>query len=724
MNLSLYRRAIPAWLLVEGAPQPQQALQASETQLQSFLDATPDAVLVSNAQGVITMANRNVMRLLGYSQEELLGQPIDCLLPACFRKGHPAMREAFAKLPDARRMGHGMEIKARRKDGSEFPVEIGLGRFQTESGVHFVSAVRDISHVKAFQEQLRIAAVAFDSEMPTMITDRAGTVLQVNRAFAQSTGFTAEDIVGQSPRMLQSGRHGKEFYQQMWRDIDCNGGWQGEVWDRRKNGEIYPKWLTISAVKTDGGAVTHYVGTHQDTSEQQRAAEKIRELAFFDQLTGLPNRTLLLDRLKQLVTASVRSAEFGALLFIDLDNFKTLNDTLGHDVGDLLLKQVAKRLQLCVREGDTVARLGGDEFVVVLADLGQVGVDAADRARTVSEKCLAALGGDYTLSELTFKGTASLGVTLFCGDKASIDLLMKQADMAMYKAKEAGRNSFRFFDPEMERALLNRVDLEKDLREAVQSEHFLLHFQAQVADEGSVTGAEVLVRWQHPQRGMVSPADFIPLAEETGLILPLGHWVLHEACKQLAHWALAPGMAHLTLAVNVSARQFNQDNFVDQVLAVLHSTGANPERLKPELTESLLIGNVQEVIRKMFTLKARGISFSLDDFGTGYSSLAYLKRLPLDQLKIDQSFVHDVLIDDNDAAIARTIVTLAHSLGLEAIAEGVETQLQRDFLERAGCRAYQGYFFSRPLPLQGFETFCAARAPAWREPLKSESYSA
>ena len=739
MNRSRARRVIGEWLLLwpkqsfylrsrselQGVPQQRQlALPTSETPLQSFLDATPDAVLVSNAEGVITMANRNVMRLLGYSPDELLGQSIDCLLPEGLRSGHPALRDGFAKRPHARRMGPGLEVLARHKDGSEFSVEVNLGRFHTELGAQFVSTVRDISRVKAMQEQLRIAAAAFESETSTMITDQTGTVLMVNRAFTLSTGYSAEEIVGQNPSMLSSGRHSKAFYQEMWRVIECEGNWQGEVWDRRKNGEVYPKWLSISEVKNDAGTVTHYVGTHQDTSEKRRSEERIIALAFFDPLTSLPNRTLLLDRLKQTVTGSASSARFGALLFVDLDNFKTLNDTLGHDMGDLLLQQVAKRLQLCVREDHSVARLGGDEFVIVLDNLGLLEPEAAVGARTVAEKCLAALSAVYLLSERTFQCTASIGLTLFCGDKVRIDQLMKQADLAMYKAKESGRNTVCLFDPDMELALLNRVALNKDLREAVESEQLFLHYQAQVDDEGRVLGAEVLVRWQHPCRGMVSPADFIPLAEETGLILPLGDWVLKTSCMQLARWAGLTGMAHLTLSVNVSARQFAEANFVAKVIAVLQSTGANPERLKLELTESLLVGDVQAIIKTMFALKAQGISFSLDDFGTGYSSLTYLKRLPLDQLKIDQSFVHDVLVDDNDAAIARTIVTLAQSLGLGVIAEGVETPMQRDFLARAGCRAYQGYFFSRPLPLQGFETFCAANAAnaaSWLELSQPES---
>jgi diguanylate cyclase (GGDEF)-like protein/PAS domain S-box-containing protein len=452
-----------------------------------------------------------------------------------------------------------------------------------------------------------------------------------------------------------------------------------------------------------GGCLEGAVVTFFDISERKKTEEKINELAFFDQLTGLPNRTLLLDRLKQAMTASTRSGNFGALLLIDLDNFKTLNDTLGHDMGDQLLKQVAQRLALCVREGDTVARLGGDEFVAVLAALSTVEADAATSIETVAEKIRATLNQPYQFGTMPHQSTASIGITLFRGDLVSIDDLMKQADLAMYESKKTGRNSIRFFDPAMQTSVIERAALEEELRRAIRENQFLLHYQAQVVGEGRVTGAEALLRWQHPQRGIVPPAEFIYLIEENGLILPLGHWVVETACAQLAKWGAQPNMAHLTLAVNVSARQLHQTDFVEQILAVLRSTGANPQRLKLELTESLLVSDVENAIIKMTALKARGVGFSLDDFGKGYSSLSYLKRLPLDQLKIDQDFVRDILTDPNDAAIAKMVVALAESLGLTVIAEGVEIAAQRDFLARQGCHAYQGYLFSRPLPLEEFE---------------------
>lgn len=435
------------------------------------------------------------------------------------------------------------------------------------------------------------------------------------------------------------------------------------------------------------------------------AEEEINHLVFYDPLTGLPNRRLLHDRLGHALANSSRSGRYGALLFIDLDNFKDLNDNLGHQIGDRLLQQVGQRLIACVREGETVARLGGDEFVVLLEDLSDNIEDSAAQAQTIGEQCLAAMSQPYLLDHDTYQSTSSIGVVLFADQHGTIDELLKWADLAMYQAKAAGRNTLRFFDPDMQSVVTNRAVLEADLRVAVFKGQFVLHYQPQVAGENCLTGVEVLVRWQHPLRGMVLPAEFIPLAEETGLILPLGQWVLETACIQLANWALRPEMAALTIAVNVSARQFHHRDFVAQVLEIIERTGANARRLKLELTESLLVKDVELTIAKMMELKAKGVGFSLDDFGTGYSSLSYLKRLPLEQLKIDQGFVRDILTDTNDAAIAKMIIALGESMGLGVIAEGVEVEAQREFLGRLGCYAYQGYLFSRPLPLDAFETF-------------------
>ena len=439
--------------------------------------------------------------------------------------------------------------------------------------------------------------------------------------------------------------------------------------------------------------------------ELQATLTEVKQLAFYDPLTHLPNRRLPQDRLQQALAVSARSGQHGALQFIDLDNFKTLNDTLGHGVGDLLLEQVGLRLTACVREGDTVARLGGDEFVVMLESLSKNTTEALAQARAVGEKVLAAINQPYRLLKHDVNITPSIGVTLYSGQQDTIENLLKQADLAMYQSKTAGRNTLRFFDPAMQAVVSARVGLENDIRLGIQKDEFVLHYQAQINRDGHTIGAEVLLRWSQPQRGMVSPADFIPLAEDTGLIIPLGSWVLETACAKLVMWAKNEATSHLTLAVNVSARQFRQPDFVTFVLGVLARSGASPNCLKLELTESMLVNDVEDTIAKMVALKAGGVGFSLDDFGTGYSSLSYLKRLPLDQLKIDQSFVRDLMSDPNDAAIARTVITLGHSLGLTVIAEGVETQAQRDFLSKQDCDAYQGYLFSRPLPAVDFELF-------------------
>ena len=680
----------------------EQDLLAARHQLEATLQAIPDLMFKLGLDGRYYEVYASNKELLAAPAEYLIGKTVADVLPP------DAAEVVMSALQEAHVSGrsHGRQYQL-FLDHRNLWFELSVARKPATSGNEnrFIVLSRDITERKRAEEEMRIASAAFESKEPMIITDANSVILRVNRAFIDSTGYTAEEAVGRKPNLLKSGRHDANFFMAMWDSLIQTGRWQGEIWDRRKNGDIYPKWLTISVVKGTDGKVTHYIGTHVDISERKETEQRIENLAFFDQLTGVANRTLLLDRLKQAIAVSSRSGSYGALLFIDLDNFKTLNDTLGHALGDLLLKQVAKRLAYCVREGDTVARVGGDEFVVVLAGLGADKREAAASTEIVAEKSLACLNQAYSLGGVVHHSTASIGIALFGTDPVTIDDLMMQADLAMYKSKEAGRNTWHFFDPHMESAIKERAALESDLLRAIEQKQFLLHYQAQVVHGGRVTGAEVLVRWQHPQRGLVPPNEFIPLAEETGAILPLGQWVLETACAQLAKWAAQPTMSHLTIAVNVSARQFRQAGFVDQVQATLKATGANPQRLKIELTESMLVENVEDIISKMFALKASGVGFSMDDFGTGYSSLSYLKRMPLDQLKIDQSFVRDILIDQNDVAIARTIVTLAQSMGLAVIAEGVEMEIQRDYLESIGCHAYQGYFFSRPLPLAGFDEY-------------------
>ena len=552
------------------------------------------------------------------------------------------------------------------------------------------------------ETNLRIAATAFESQEGIVITDTNGVILRVNRAFIEDTGYSAEEAVGQTPRILKSGRHDDAFYAQMWQSLLQNGSWQGEIWDRRKSGEIFPKWLNITAVRGADGAATHYVASHMDITERKAAEEKIKDLGLYDPLTRLPNRRLMMDRLRQSLAVSIRGRHEGALFFVDLDNFKTLNDTHGHDKGDQLLVEVAQRLTTSVRELDTVARLGGDEFVVILGALAENPEDAVARATTIAEKIIRAVGQPYQISGHHYITTPSIGIAMFGYQRESIDELMKQADIAMYQAKAAGRNTMRFFDPALQAIIKARTELEDGIRQGISRNEFFLLYQPQLEGD-QLIGTEALIRWRHPDRGLVSPIEFIPLAEETGLILPLGRWVLETACRQIVAWASRPETAHITVAVNVSARQFQAEDFVEEVLAALDRTGADPHQLKLELTESMLVHHIEAVIAKMTTLKSHGLRFSLDDFGTGYSSLSYLKRLPLTQLKIDRSFVMDVLSDPNDAAIARTVIALGQSLGLEVIAEGVETEGQRDFLAEHGCHACQGYLFGRPVSAEEVE---------------------
>ena len=452
------------------------------------------------------------------------------------------------------------------------------------------------------------------------------------------------------------------------------------------------------------GNLYQMVGTIQDVTLRKQAETEIQSLAYYDHLTGLPNRRLLLERLRHTLAACARAGLSGALLFIDLDNFKSLNDSLGHDVGDLLLQQVAIRLTSCVREDDTVARLGGDEFVVMLDDLHNNPLEAATQAEVIGEKILAVLARSYLLATHECHSTPSIGIALFDGHDKTIDELLKHADIAMYQAKKAGRNTLRFFDPEMQTAMMARIALESDLRQAIAcQDQLLLYYQRQVDSLGRLTGAEALVRWRHPLHGMMSSNKFIPLAEDSGLIQSLGYWVLKTACQQLASWALQPASAQLTMSVNISAKQFNLPTFCDMVLTLVDEFQIGNGKLKLEITESFLLNNVTEVISKMKTLQDRGVSFSMDDFGTGYSSLQYLKELPLDQLKIDRSFIRDLASNNNDKAIVRTIIAMAHSLNLQIIAEGVETEEQRQFLLNEGCVHYQGYLFGKPIPAEQFD---------------------
>lgn len=673
---------------------------AMAEQMKATLDAIPDLLFDMGLDGRFYASHSPNPALLAAPSEKLIGKTVHDMLPP-----HGA-EIVMAALVEANLSGLSY--------GKQFELSLPVGKLWFELSVskkagvdgenpRFIVLSRDVTERKRVESELRIAATAFEAQEGMLITDAAGEILRVNKSFSKITGYSADEVVGTNPRVLSSGLHDTDFYRLMWDSISESGNWEGEVWNRRKNGEVYPELLAITAVKRADGIITNYVATFSDISERKEADKKIEQLAFYDPLTGLPNRRMLVDRLTQALAVSSRSGMEGALLFLDLDHFKTINDTLGHHVGDLLLQQVAQRLSSCVREGDTVARLGGDEFVVMLEGLSADEVSSAEQTEAVGEKMLATLSQPYQLAGHEYHNTSSIGAVLFSGHQQSVDTLLQQADIAMYQVKQSGRNNLRFFDPQMQHAISVRAELESELRKALEKHQFQLFYQIQVDAMNQPLGAEALIRWIHPERGLVSPVQFIPLAEETGLILPIGAWVLNTACHQLNIWQQKEKTRDFMLAVNVSARQFCHSDFVDQVRKVVAYHEIRPDRLKLELTESLLMDTIEVNIATMTALSEIGVQLSLDDFGTGYSSLQYLKRLPLDQLKIDQSFVRHLATDNSDKAIVGTIIAMAESLSLDVIAEGVETEEQRQLLKEMGCNCFQGYLFGKPVPIEQFQ---------------------
>ena len=621
--------------------------------------------------------------------------------------------EAASRAQD----GANVEYRWRRPDGEVRWMRSRVQRVRSRDGVSVqMGVVQDVTEEHRAAEQLREQLVFIQriaSRVPGFIYQyrihRDGSTASV-----QYISEAVRDFLGVAPGEVMRD-HGlleqrvlPEDVPQVRRSAMLSVRrlvpWQSEYRVRMPDGSV--RWHMTSAVphrESDGTVVSH--GFTMDITERKQAEQQIERLAFYDALTGLPNRRLLLDRLQRSVVLSQRTRQQGALLFIDLDNFKVLNDTLGHDMGDKLLIEVARRLVATVRESDTVARFGGDEFVVMLEHLACDSAQAALQVEGVAEKLLAHVNQPIVLGGHHHYSSPSIGIALFGGERVEVHELLKRADLAMYEAKAGGRNTLRFFDPAMQAAVNARLHLEADMRQGLERGEFSVHYQPVVDERARLVGAEVLLRWRHPARGMVSPAEFIPLAEQSGLILPLGAWVLKTACQQLTRWAAYPELAGLSIAVNVSASQLHQKTFVSDVLRELKQTGANPRNLKLELTESMLVNDVDTITAQMTELKAVGVSFSLDDFGTGYSSLSYLKRLPFDQLKIDQCFVKNIFTDPNDAAIAKMVVALGISMGLNVIAEGVEYEEQREYLSGIGCDNYQGYLFSKPLPLTEFEAF-------------------
>ncbi|MFA6922302.1 MAG: EAL domain-containing protein [Gallionella sp.] len=693
--------------------QQTQSLQGSEERLRMTLRCAPDAVFICEQDGHIVYVNDHVIDTLGYGREALYAMTLFELSPPDWREIY--RQEARKILLDNEH--HIMEIRLVKKDGGRVPME--LNAVLLPNGNVYASC-RDITERKVAQRVLEDTRENLQLLLNSVAegiygVDNEGKCTFVNAAFLRILGYPdVTEVVGQPVHALIHHSHadgtpypGNECRMYLaFRDMQAVHV-DDEVFWRRDGTAVAVEYWSHPIVKN--GVVEGAVATFLDITERKLAEQRVHQLAFFDALTGLPNRRLLLDRLTQAFAVSMRNGRYGALMFLDLDNFKTLNDSKGHDVGDLLLVEVAHRLQQCVRDGDSVARLGGDEFVVVLEMLSSGVNEAILQAELVGEKIRAALSLPYLLNQYEHHTSSSIGIVLFRGHQESIENLLKYADTAMYQAKAAGRNAIRFYDPEMQAVMEARVELEAELRCALEKQQFRLFYQIQVDSRRQPIGAEVLLRWLHPERGLVSPLQFIPLSEETGLILPIGLWVLQTACAQLKAWQADIATRDLTLAVNVSAKQFRQSDFVAQVQRALVDSGAKASHLKLELTESIVLENVEATIAKMREIKMLGVSFSMDDFGTGYSSLQYLKRLPLDQIKIDQSFVRDIITDPNDAAIVQTVIAMTDALGLNVIAEGVETEAQLEFLEQRGCHAFQGYLFSKPVPVEQFEALLTSK---------------
>jgi diguanylate cyclase (GGDEF)-like protein/PAS domain S-box-containing protein len=692
----------------QAAQQTEEDAQRLATRLGITLESITEGFYTLDPQWRFSYLNREGARLLGRPPTELLGKSIWKEFPG-------AINTLFSEQVRAAVAGnYQVEFEALYAPLDKW-FEIRAYPFPDGLAIYF----RDVSERRKAREQLMLLETSISRLNDIVLiaeavpSGRPGLrIIFVNNAFEQHTGYSPGEALGHSPRLLCGPLTQRSELERLRNAFQKGEPVQAELITYKKNGRHFWMEVDIVPVADDAGVfVTHWVAVGRDITRRKVAESEIKHLAFYDPLTQLPNRQLLMERLDKALLHNRRHPREGALMFIDLDNFKTLNDTMGHQKGDLLLQQVARRLAACVRQTDTVARLGGDEFVVMLEDLGQDPREATVRAETVSGQILAALCEPYSLAGYQHYSTCSIGVTAFNQTLNNIGDLLKQADLAMYQAKMAGRNTVCFFNPAMQAAVTASAALQSDLRQGLREKQFLLYYQPQVGRDGRMTGVEALLRWQHGERGLVQPAEFIPAAEDAGLILPLGQWALETACRQLAAWAQRPETAALSIAVNVSVRQFRHPEFVDLVMAALKETQVSPHKLKLELTESLLAEDMEITITKMARLKKMGVTLSLDDFGMGYSSLSCLKRLPLDQLKIDKSFVEDILRDPNDAAIARTIIGLAQSLGLGVVAEGVETEAQRDFLSRHGCDCYQGYLFCKPLPIDALEAFIAALHP-------------
>lgn len=687
-----------------------------EESFYALLNASPDFIAVKDAEGRWQVANRAGINFYGLEGLPWNGKTDIELAELALPNFRESLRACSVSDEAAWAAGKPSQFieTLLLPDGGEMVFEVLKSPLFDHQGNRrsLVILGRDVTEKMRSMEQSNLfAQVLSNSNEAVVITDANNNIVLVNQAFIDITGYSEREVIGRNPRILSSGRHDQAFYRELWHQLNIDGIWRGEIWDRRKNGEIYPKWLDISTVRDRNGTVTNYIAIFSDISERKAIEAQLQFLAYHDPLTKLPNRLLLRDRFDQACYSAARDDTecWVAMLFLDLDQFKNINDTLGHVLGDQLLLSVSERLKSCVRDTDTISRLGGDEFVILLADVTDLGI-----VSVVAQKILDHLADPFEIHGHTLNTSFSIGIGIYPDDGGDFDTLLKVADTAMYYAKDGGRNAYRFYTEQMNVQAMERLLLQNDLHQALKNNEFVLHYQPQLdLNTGRMVGVEALIRWNSPEAGLVLPGKFIAVAEESGLIVQIGEWVIQEVCRQISSWQDA-GYEPLVVAVNLSAIQFRRGDIVNTVSQILRKARVAPEWLELELTESLLIQDVERTLGMMEQLKSTNIGLSIDDFGTGYSSLAYLKRFKVDKLKIDQSFIRNLEVDKDDAAIVRSIIQLAHGLNLRVIAEGVETDKQLAILRNYGCDEVQGYFYSHPLPPEKIVSFLEKRQAVTR----------